>query len=94
MRNFLTENGLVLFQGDSITDCGRSRTDDGNLGAGYPAKIAEIWRSRFPGSKLKFLNRGVSGDRAVNLLERYDADFKAPKPALVSILIGVNDTWR
>ncbi|MDR3249007.1 MAG: SGNH/GDSL hydrolase family protein [Treponema sp.] len=94
MKNFLTENGVVLFQGDSITDCGRVRTDAGNLGAGYPAKIAETWQSRFPGSKLKFLNRGVSGDRTVNLLERYDVDFRALKPDLVSILIGVNDTWR
>jgi lysophospholipase L1-like esterase len=94
MKNCLTGKTLVLFQGDSITDCGRSRTDGSGLGEGYPAKIAGLWRNLFPASTLEFLNRGISGNRAVNLLERYDADFKALKPDLVSILIGINDTWR
>jgi lysophospholipase L1-like esterase len=94
MKTFLNEKTVVLFQGDSITDCGRVRSDGTNLGGGYPAVIASLWRNLFPGSGLKFLNRGVSGDRAKNLLERYDADFKALKPDLVSILIGINDTWR
>jgi lysophospholipase L1-like esterase len=94
MKNFLTDKSLVLFQGDSITDCGRVKTDGSNLGNGYPARVAGLWQNLFPASGLKFLNRGLSGDRAKNLLERYDADFKALKPDLVSILIGVNDTWR
>jgi lysophospholipase L1-like esterase len=94
MNNCLTGKTVVLFQGDSITDCGRSRTDGNSLGEGYPAKIAGLWRNLFPASALKFLNRGVSGDRAVNLVERYDADIKALKPDLVSVLIGIHDTWR
>ncbi|MDR1904210.1 MAG: GDSL-type esterase/lipase family protein, partial [Treponema sp.] len=94
MKNYLTDKTVVLFQGDSITDCGRSRTDGSDLGEGYPAKIAGLWRNLFPASPPQFLNRGVSGDRAKNLLERYDADIKALKPDLVSILIGINDTWR
>jgi lysophospholipase L1-like esterase len=94
MKNFLSDKSVVLFQGDSITDCGRVRADGNNLGDGYPARAAGLWQNLFPGSPLKFLNRGVSGDRAKNLLERYDADFKALRPDVVSILIGVNDTWR
>jgi lysophospholipase L1-like esterase len=94
MKNYLGEDSVVLFQGDSITDCGRVRTDENNLGEGYPAKIAGFWQNLFPGSTVKFLNRGISGNRAKNLLERYDTDFKALKPSLVSILIGINDTWR
>jgi lysophospholipase L1-like esterase len=94
MKNYLNEKAIVLFQGDSITDCGRVRSDGNNLGEGYPANIAGLWRNLFPGSGVTFLNRGVSGDRAKNLLERYDADIKALKPDLISILIGINDTWR
>jgi lysophospholipase L1-like esterase len=94
MKSYLRENTIVLFQGDSITDCGRVRSDGHNLGEGYPAHIAGLWRNLFPGSGVTFLNRGVSGDRAKNLLERYDADFKALGPDVVSVLIGINDTWR
>jgi lysophospholipase L1-like esterase len=94
MKSYLNEKSVVLFQGDSITDCGRARNDGSSLGEGYPANAAGLWQNLFPGSGTRFLNRGVSGDRTKNLLERYDADFKALKPDLVSILIGINDTWR
>jgi lysophospholipase L1-like esterase len=94
MKTYLNEKTTVLFQGDSITDCGRVKSDGSSLGNGYPAIIANLWRNLFPGSEVTFLNRGVSGDRTKNLLERYDTDFKALKPDLVSILIGINDTWR
>ncbi|MDR2376042.1 MAG: SGNH/GDSL hydrolase family protein [Treponema sp.] len=94
MKRYLNESSLVLFQGDSITDCGRARDDGSDLGDGYPAGVAGLWRNLFPGSGLRFLNRGVSGDRSKDLLERYDVDFKALKPDLVSVLIGINDTWR
>jgi lysophospholipase L1-like esterase len=94
MKNFLKPNSLVLFQGDSITDCGRNRETGEDLGLGYPAKIALIWEILFPGMGVSFINRGISGNRAVDLLERYEKDFKAINPDLVSILIGINDTWR
>jgi len=87
-------NSVVLFQGDSITDCGRNKETGADLGQGYPAKIAEIWEILFPGSNVNFINRGISGNRTKDLLERYEKDFKALKPDLVSILIGINDTWR
>ena len=34
----------ILFQGDSITDCGRNRDDYHDLGAGYPKYAAELMR--------------------------------------------------
>ena len=37
----------VLFQGDSITDCDRDRTTN-DLGPGYPAKVAEVYRCLYP----------------------------------------------
>ena len=30
----------ILFQGDSITDAGRSRENDENMGVGYPTMVA------------------------------------------------------
>ncbi len=50
----------VLFQGDSITDCDRDRTTN-DLGPGYPAKVAEVYRCLNPGSGAEFINRGISG---------------------------------
>ncbi|MDR2178178.1 MAG: SGNH/GDSL hydrolase family protein [Treponema sp.] len=94
MKTYIREKSLVLFQGDSITDCGRARNDGTSLGEGYPARIAGLWQNLFPGSETRFLNRGVSGDRSGDLLERYEADFRDLEPDLVSILIGINDTWR
>lgn len=83
----------VLFQGDSITDCDRDRTTN-DLGPGYPAKVAEVYRCLYPGSGAQFINRGVSGNRSRDLLARYEEDFLAVKPDFISILIGINDTWR
>jgi acyl-CoA thioesterase I len=90
----LQNNSIILFQGDSITDAGRSRVSDRLLGSGYPAKIQALVKRRLPGSKIKVLNRGISGNRAVDLLNRWDTDCILLKPDYVSILIGVNDTWR
>jgi lysophospholipase L1-like esterase len=84
----------VLFQGDSVTDRGRDRSDPYGLGGGYPARVAAVYNALFPGSGAVFLNRGISGNRVGDLLARYEADFLAPAPDVLSILIGINDTWR
>lgn len=92
LQNLFTGK-TVLFQGDSITDCGRDRISD-DLGAGYPALIAQIYRCLYPDSGTKFINRGISGNRSAELLARYEEDILLPKPDFISILIGINDTWR
>lgn len=92
MRQYFRTDGIVLFQGDSITDC--SRTEKGGLGDGYPAKIAAIHQALFPNSGVTFINRAVSGNRVRDLLARYDEDFLGVAPDFLSILIGINDTWR
>lgn len=94
MKKFFEDGAVVLFQGDSVTDTHRDREDYYGLGEGYPPKVKAIYDSLFPGNKVTFLNRAVSGDRTCNLLERYDENIKAVKPDFISILIGVNDTWR
>lgn len=77
-----------LFQGDSVTDCGRDRGDFDGLGAGYPLYVSQA----MPG--VRVLNRGVSGHRAKDLAARWEEDCLALKPGIVSILIGINDVWR
>lgn len=94
MKPFFSKNSTVLFYGDSITDVGRNREDFYGLGNGYPVKAASIYQTLFPEQKVTFLNRGISGDTTSQLLQRYDVGVKALKPDYLSILIGVNDTWR
>ena len=84
----------ILFQGDSITDAGRSREDDAALGGGYAAMIAAWMTARYPGHGLTFLNRGISGNRVFDLETRWTEDCIALQPDWLSILIGINDTWR
>lgn len=94
MKPFFAKGSTVLFYGDSITDVGRDREDFYGLGNGYPAKTAAIYHSLFAENEVTFLNRGISGDTSAQLLERYETDVKALKPDYISILIGINDTWR
>ncbi len=89
----------VLFQGDSITDSGRSRTKteanaDGALGNGYPLLIAAPLLRDAPKAGWRFLNRGISGNRVPDLQARWDADTIALAPDVLSVLIGVNDYWH
>ncbi len=95
----IERNALVLFQGDSITDCGRHReaADANNLsglGLGYVNQIASQLLCARPGDGLRFLNRGISGHRVVDLYARWKQDAINMAPSVISILIGVNDTWH
>lgn len=83
----------ILFQGDSITDAGRSRDNNDYLGQGYPALIKSFLGFEEPG-KYEFLNRGVSGNRVVDLYARIKCDIINLMPDVMSILIGVNDVWH
>ncbi|MGF7400154.1 SGNH/GDSL hydrolase family protein [Thermoanaerobacterium thermosaccharolyticum] len=90
----LKDNDIVLFQGDSVTDVGRIRENPDDLGYGYPNIIASLFAALHPEINVKFLNRGVSGDRVRDLKNRWTTDCLDLKPTVVSILIGINDTWR
>ncbi len=84
----------VLFQGDSVTDAGRDRENPANLGNGYPRYAAALLRERFPEREWEFLNLGISGNRTGDLLARWKEDCIDIQPDFLSILIGINDTWR
>lgn len=90
----LQSGQTVLFQGDSITDCGRDRNDAASLGIGY-AMIAGGWvGAAYPELGIRFLNRGVSGDRVKDLEARWERDTIELRPDWLTILIGINDVWR
>ena len=84
----------VLFQGDSITDAGRDRDNLHDLGEGYPFYVAKMLIEKYPNETFEFINLGISGNRTCNLVERLQADFIDINPDIVSIMIGVNDTWH
>lgn len=91
-----TPGARILFQGDSITDGNRGRSADPNhlLGHGYVFIIAARHGAAYPGDKLDFLNRGISGNTVLDLEKRWQKDTLDLKPDLLSIMIGVNDNGK
>ena len=91
-----TPGARILFQGDSITDGNRGRSADPNhiLGHGYVFIIAAKFGGAFPQANLEFFNRGTSGNNVLDLEKRWQKDTLDLKPAVLSILIGVNDRRR
>lgn len=83
----------ILFQGDSITDCGRARDCDAHVGTGYALLVKSQLGFENPG-EYQFYNRGISGNRIVDLYARIKSDIINLAPDYLSILIGVNDVWH
>jgi lysophospholipase L1-like esterase len=79
----------VVCTGDSITDCGR-RTDPAGLGHGYVRRLAAALEP----AGARVVNTGIGGDLSPDLALRWKADVLAHAPAVVSVLIGINDVWR
>ena len=84
----------ILFQGDSVTDAGRDRSDPHDMGNGYPRYASAMIQDSFSDKEFEFVNLGISGNRTEHLLERLEADFIEIQPDIVSIMIGVNDVWH
>lgn len=83
----------ILFMGDSITDAGRDYTCDYHMGYGYPTLVSAALGYDRP-NEFVFQNRGISGNRVIDLLSRIKGDMINLKPDYMSILIGVNDVWH
>ena len=80
----------ILFQGDSITDSGRVRTEPTDMGTGY-AKFVKARLSLDYPAKFEFFNRGIGGNRVADVYARMYPDIIDLKPDLMSIMIGTND---
>jgi len=96
----LDADSVLLFQGDSITDANRDRNDEakpnqaGMLGKGYAFHLAGQLLADHAALRLSIYNRGISGNKVPDLDARWQKDCIDLKPALVSILVGVNDIWH
>lgn len=86
----IKENSIVLFQGDSVTDCNRNRNDEYDLGNSY-VKIVGRYLKRH---NVQVINRAISGNKVNDLLSRFEKDFVNCRPDYIFLLIGVNDTWH
>ena len=84
----------ILFQGDSVTDAGRDRSDPSDMGNGYPRFASAMLQDSCPDTEFEFVNLGISGNRTEHLVERLEADFIDIQPDIVSIMIGINDVWH
>lgn len=101
-ESLIGKQAVVLFQGDSITDAGRSRDKDKTsapnnqpgLGNGYAWLAAAQLLVDRPADELRIFNRGISGHKVFQLAERWQADCLDLRPDVLSILIGVNDFWH
>jgi lysophospholipase L1-like esterase len=99
-RVSIKKGDTILFQGDSITDAGRSREKAGvpneqpGLGSGYAWLAAAGLLVTHPKDAITIYNRGISGNKVFQLADRWQADCLDLKPNVLSILIGVNDLWH
>ena len=83
----------IVFQGDSITDCGRDRTNNELIGSGYACLVKANMMFEYP-TEYRFFNRGINGNRSVDLYARIKSDIINLQPDYISFLIGVNDVWQ
>lgn len=96
----LKKNDFLIFLGDSITDCskhnelGEGHYVDNPLGYGFPGLVFSYLRTQYPNLQIRIANKGISGNRTFDLLERFSRDVLDLKPTYLAIMIGVNDAWR
>ena len=87
----------ILFQGDSITDNSRSRSNLNDLGGGYAAMVADALNATYGNQyDFTFINRAHSGwnlieDWNAGGVNHYEEEFYSYNPDIATILIGYND---
>jgi lysophospholipase L1-like esterase len=65
-------NSILLFQGDSVTDCYRDRLDDSKLGNSYVPMIYEYLKQY----NIKVINKAIAGNRVDHLLNRFEKEIR------------------
>ena len=83
----------ILFQGDSITDADRIRDNITDMGLGYALLVKAELGFENP-SKYEFINKGIGGNRIVDVYARIKDEIIELKPDVMSLLVGVNDVWH
>jgi acyl-CoA thioesterase I len=82
---------LQLKPGDTIMAIGDSITAQGGYLRDVDAVLAQQYADlRIP----KVVNKGIGGQKAEDLVKRFDRDVVRLKPTYVTISIGINDVWH
>ncbi len=82
---------MQLKPGEQIVAIGDSIT----AGGGYLLDIDAVLTQQYPDLKIpKVINKGIGGEKAEDLLKRFNKDVIKLKPAYVTISIGINDVWH
>jgi lysophospholipase L1-like esterase len=79
--------GLDLKDGDRWIFIGDSITHQ----CGYTQFVENFYATRYPEKNITFRNAGISGDRAADVLDRWEDDVAAFKPTVATVLLGMND---
>jgi lysophospholipase L1-like esterase len=80
---------LTPFQpGERIVFVGNSITEQGY----YESYIWLYYMLHFPGRRIMVYNGGIGGDRAKNILDRFDDDVLPKKPTTICLTFGMNDS--
>ena len=100
---FLHQHDRVVFVGDSTTDHARDRENFYGLeGIGYGAYADGYVKQIHDQSTWEFetfepfetINRGIAGIRSTEYSYRHMEEVRALAPDVVSVMLGINDTWR
>ena len=89
----------ILFQGDSITDGNRFKDKDlewdknHQIGHSYAYIVSGVLSLKNPDKNYHFINRGISGNKAGDLLFRWKEDCLKIEPDLLIVLVGINDIF-
>jgi len=82
---------LILKTGSRIVAIGDSITEAG----GYLRNVDAVLAGRYAGLKLPQIeNVGIGGQKAEDLVKRFQHDVIDKKPAVVTISVGINDVWH
>ena len=83
----VSENEVIAFFGDSITQAGARP-------GGYCKLIGEAIAKEKPELGVEIVYAGISGNKVPDLERRLERDLLSKKPTLVFIYIGINDVWH
>ena len=81
---------LIVALGSSST----ARSGASSAEASYPSRLMVELARRFPTEPLMVLNRGIAGERAVDMLARFDDIVASEHPDLVLWQLGTNAVLR
>src|SRR6516162_7925156 len=90
-RRLASRQLIVIVALGSSSTAGAGASSDA---ATYPSRLMVELAQRFPTQPIIVLNRGISGERAVDMLARFDESVAAERPDLVLWQLGTNAILR